>query len=218
MLTKQQIFDHIQESCANRNVNPGINEAMAIASLSLMEEVDKTGKDYAVHWVTVAFDGTDSWVKQQIGILHDVIEDTDWTIQDLEKLGFDKRVISGVQAMTRDEEKNEDYFSFIERCSQDPYGIDVKLKDLKHNQSKSRNNFIPGERDYLRETKYIVSYQYLVAVKQGKIEAGSPVEDFASSFFANDKNYDLLKPVFEKEGRTLQKHNISRKFSGLTPN
>ena len=49
--------------------------------------------------------------------------------------------------MTRDEENNEDYFSFIERCSQDPYAIDVKLADLRHNLDQSRNNFIPSEKD-----------------------------------------------------------------------
>jgi len=216
MLTKQQIFDHIKESCAQRDTKPGINEAMSIASHSLMEEVDKTGTDYALHWTTVAFDSTHSHIKKQIGILHDVIEDTDWTIEDLEALGFDERVIRGVKAMTRDEENNEDYFSFIERCSQDPYAIDVKLADLRHNLDQSRNNFIPNEKDLMRIQKYIVSYQYLVAVKQRKIEAGSPVEDFAASFFEKDRNYDLLTPVFEKEGRTLAKSDLSKKFSGLT--
>ena len=73
----------------------------------------------------------------------------------------------------------------------------------------------------MRIQKYIVSYQYLVAVKQGKIEAGSPVEDFACKFFADDKNYSLLYPVFEKEGRTLlqpRKKGPSKEFGGLTPN
>lgn len=217
MVTKQDLIQHIRTSCKNRGIDAGLNEAMLIASHSLMEARDKTGTDYAIHWTTVAFDSTESHIKKQIGILHDVIEDTDWTIKDLEELGFDKRVIDGVKAMTRDEENNEDYFSFIERCSKDPYAIDVKLADLRHNLSQSRNNFIPSEIDLMRIQKYIVSYQYLVAIKQGKIRAGDAVNEFASEFFANDRNYELLGAVFEKEGRYLFKPSPSKKFGGLTP-
>ena len=81
MTTKQETFNRIQESCHRRGVTPGVNEAMRIASDSLMEEVDKTGTDYSLHWTTVAFDSTHSHIKKQIGILHDVVEDTDWTIE-----------------------------------------------------------------------------------------------------------------------------------------
>ena len=217
-LTKDDIIDHIEHSCDARGIKPGLNEAMLIASFSLMEARDKTGTDYAIHWTKVAFDSTESHIKKQIGILHDVLEDTDFTREDLEALGFDKRVINGVMAMTRDEENNEDYFTFIERCSKDPYAIDVKLKDLAHNLSQSRNNFIPGENDLMRIQKYNVAYQYLVAVKQGNIKAGSPVEVFAAQFFANDKNYELLKPVFEKEGRKLLPKALKRQFGGLKLN
>ena len=215
-LTKQQIINEINLSCNDRDIRPGLNEAMLIASHSLLEARDKTDADYALHWTTVAFDGTNSHIKQQIGILHDVVEDTDWTIEDLIALGFDKRVIDGVQAMTRDEENNEDYFSFIERCSKDPYAIDVKLADLGDNLDQSRNSFIPDEKDLMRIQKYIVSYRYLVTVKQGKIAAGSPVNEFASEFFANDKNDHLLQPVFEKEGWHLFQPKPSQKFRGLT--
>ena len=150
--------------------------------------------------------------------MHDVIEDTDWRIEDLEELGFDQRVIDGVKAMTRNEENNEDYFSFIERCSKDPYAIDVKLADLRHNLSQSRNNFIPGTHDLMRIQKYIVSYQYLVAVKQGSIQAGYPVETFAKDFFKDDKNFNALCAVFEKEGRVLMQRLTSAiEFGGLTP-
>jgi (p)ppGpp synthase/HD superfamily hydrolase len=221
MLTNQQIFDHIQESCANRGLEPGVNEALLIASHSLMEVIDKSGADYSLHYLTVALDSTHSDIKKQIGILHDVVEDTDWTIEDLQALGFDKRVINGVKAMTRDEENNENYFSFIERCSQDPYAIDIKLNDLRHNLDQSRNTAIIGEYDAERIKKYNVSYQYLLAVKKGKIKAGTPVNEWASEFFANDPNYGTLKSVFEREGWNLfepRQTSRTRKNRGLTPN
>ena len=219
-LTKYQIKQEILATL-KAGQKPGINEAMLITSHSLLEARDKTGAPYALHWTTVAFDGTHSDIKRQIGILHDVIEDTDWTIEDLEELGFDPRVIRGVKAMTRDEENNEDYFSFIERCSHDSYGLDVKLNDLRHNLDQSRNNFIPGPNDLMRIQKYILSYQYLVSVKQGDIKPGTPIEEFAAKFFADDKNYDLLGAVMAKEGRQLLPPNrppqAKQKFGALLP-
>jgi (p)ppGpp synthase/HD superfamily hydrolase len=217
MINKKQIIEHIAESCAKRNIKPGINEAIYIASYALMDVIDKSGEDYSLHWLKVALDSTRSSIKIQIGILHDVIEDTDWTLDDLRQLGFDERVISGVHAMTRDEQNDESYFSFIERCSKDPYAIDVKLNDLRHNLDQSRNTAIVSERDLERIKKYNVSYQYLLAIKSKRIQHGTTVENFAAEFFARDKNYQGLTSVFNREGRTLLppiETKVTRKIRG----
>lgn len=202
MLTKKDIFNHVAQSCEKRGIAPGFNEAVFIAGYSLMEERDKADADYAHHWIQVGTTDTKSNIKKQIGILHDVVEDTNWTLDDLRALGFDERVVNGVDAMTRREDENESYFTFIERCSQDPYAIDVKLKDLEHNMSQQRNDYGLGAKDLMRLNKYIISSQYLIAIKRGDIEAGSPVETFVAEKFGQDENLDNLKAVLGKEGRT----------------
>lgn len=211
-LTKQQIIDDIKANLAETGQKPWVSEANYIASRAFLGVKDKSGKDYAIHWLTVAFDGTNSDIKRQIGLLHDLLEDTDWTADDLRDLGFDERVVQGVIAMTRDEE-NESYFDFIERCAKDPYAIDVKLKDLRHNLDGTRYTTTMTERDVYRTNKYIISYNYLVAVKQGKIQPGSPVEDFVASH--KELNTKAAQYVLNHEGRQLPK--TFKKGRGLTP-
>lgn len=202
MLSKVDMFNHVAQSCETRGVKPGFNEAVFIASHALLDARDKADADYAHHWIEVGMGKTQSHVKKQIGILHDVVEDSDWTLDDLLALGFDERVVSGVDAMTRREDENETYFTFIERCSQGPYAIDVKLADLKHNMSQQRNDYGLGEKDLMRLNKYIISSQYLIAVKRGDVEAGAPVEEFVAQKFSEDKNLGNLKAVLVKEGRS----------------
>lgn len=212
MLTKQDIIAHIKESLASRKEQPGVNEAMMVASYALLAARCKAMEHYALHWIEVAFDGTNSRIKQQIGILHDVIEDTDWTATDLRAIGFDERVVAGVEAMTRDEEK-ESYFDFIERCSQNAYALDVKMNDLRHNLNHSRNDFLIDEKGRMRVNRYIISYQYLLAVKKDRIEAGLPIEKFVAQ--TPRLGRETAKRVLESEGRKLP--SIRQKFSGLLP-
>lgn len=219
-LTKQQIIDHVKLDCEERGIKPDFSHAWFIVSFAFLGHKDKSGKDYLEHLRNVAFHNTGSFIKQQIGILHDLIEDRDWTLDDLRDMGFDERVVTGVEAMTRDEANNESYFEFVERCSLHEYAIDVKINDLTHNQNNARNTSVIGAYETMRSNKYMISMQYLIAVKKGDIKAGSPVEEFAAKFLKDDPNYEAMRPVFEREGRTLPvqpKPTAKRDFSGLKP-
>ncbi|HYO81096.1 MAG TPA: hypothetical protein VES20_06825, partial [Bryobacteraceae bacterium] len=77
---------------------------------------------------------------QVVAVLHDVVEDTWVTLDLLARMGFPPAVVSGVDAMSR--RGDEDYFSYIERCSQDELGALVKLADLEDNSSPLRD--FPG--------------------------------------------------------------------------
>lgn len=218
-LTKQQIIDHVKQNCAETEQNPGLSEAWFIVTFAFLGDKDKSGKDYVEHLRNVAFRNTDSYIKQQIGILHDLVEDKDWELDDLCALGFDERVVSGVDAMTRRE--GESYFDFVERCTLHEYAIDVKINDLTHNQNHARNTAVIGDYETMRSNKYMISMQYLLAVKKGTIKAGSPVEEFAAKFLKGDPNYEVMRPVFEREGRTLPPQNksggLKSQFGGLKP-
>jgi hypothetical protein len=177
-MTKEAIIAAIQASPVLKT--PGINLALFIASAALHGKTTWDGEDYDAHYIRVAFaSGTQSIDKMIIGILHDVVEDTDWTLDDLRRLGFSERVVNGVDGVTKRE--GERYFDFVERCSLNPDSIDVKLSDLKDNMSVSRNDSFLNEKQVLKQQAYIVSYQYLVAIKKGEIAPGSPVKDFMLS-------------------------------------
>lgn len=212
-LTKQQIINHLKDSLTARNEQPGVNEAIFITSFAMLEARDKSGDHYGLHWSGVAFDVPKSDVERQIAILHDLLEDTDWTDNDLREVGFSERVIAGVVTMTRDEE-NESYFDFIERCSKNPDALHVKLSDLRNNMDQSRNKFTIGERDMNRINRYALSYQYLKAVEEGMIVAGLPIEDFVHKHpLKMDKS--VVTRVFAEQGRKLP--TIKTAFKAFNP-
>ncbi|MBW8381746.1 MAG: GTP pyrophosphokinase, partial [Youngiibacter sp.] len=67
--------------------------------------------------------------------LHDLVEDTDITLQDLKDLGFKEEIVAAVDALTkRDDEK---YMDYVKRATEDPIAIKVKLSDLVDNLGKT---------------------------------------------------------------------------------
>jgi len=159
---------------------PEINIALFIACTALHGKKTWDGQDYDLHYLTVGLSNTQSRSRMVIGLLHDVIEDSDWTLDDLRRIGFSERVVSAVDALTLRKKEGEKYFDFIRRCSLNEDAIEVKLKDLKDNMSVSRNPGFPTGWQLLKQRAYIVSYQYLVAIKKDDIEAGSSIVDFVT--------------------------------------
>ena len=181
MFDKQTILDRVktQMEAAGDDWCASENLALLIFSSALFEQKQWNGDDYAAHPLYVGYNGTRSTTKRIIGILHDVVEDSDWELDDLRAVGFSERVIAGVDSVTKHD--GEMYFDFIERCSMNEDGIDVKLNDLEHNMSMFRNAHLPQDKDLERLQKYVMAKEYLVAVKKGDISAGSPFADFVES-------------------------------------
>ncbi len=85
------------------------------------------------------------------GVLHDVVEDCDWSIDDLRAEGFPPEVLRAVEAVTKHE--GETYDDFVARAAADPIGRRVKLADLEDNSDLGRISN-PTARDYARIEKY----------------------------------------------------------------
>lgn len=97
-----------------------------------------------------------------VGILHDVIEDTDWTFEALENEGFSIEVIAALRCVTKLSE-DEDYDSFTERVAQNPLAVAVKINDLLDNLDVTRYQSL-GEKDLARLNKYLKAYRRLKTV------------------------------------------------------
>ena len=127
-----------------------IERAIMVAFTAHQGQVDKAGKPYILHPLTVA-------MKQQseegfiVGMLHDVVEDSDITIDFLKEQGFSDAVIEAVQLLTHD--KNEDYFDYIRRVKKNSLAKGVKLADLMHNSDLTRLPEIT-DKDRKRAKKY----------------------------------------------------------------
>jgi (p)ppGpp synthase/HD superfamily hydrolase len=95
---------------------------------------------------------------RQIAVLHDLVEDTAWTLEDLRKHLFSARVINGVGCLTKREfEKYDDY---IKRIGTNYDAIRVKLADLEHNSCITRLKGVTPK-DIARIEKYHNAYLYL---------------------------------------------------------
>ncbi len=96
-----------------------------------------------------------------VAVLHDVLEDTSVTVNDLREAGFSAEVIEGVQAVTR--LPGESYADFVVRCGKNPLGREVKLADLQHNFNLPRTLIRPNRllNDIVRLGRYALSYRFL---------------------------------------------------------
>ncbi len=135
-----------------------IQRAEKIAAAAHADTFDKFGAPYMHHVHRVSLAGLTEEEKI-VGLLHDVVEDTEWTFEALENEGFPKQVIDALKCVTKTSE-DEDYELFIQRVARNPLAIRVKLNDLADNMDIRR---IPelGPKDFERLTKYHKAYQYL---------------------------------------------------------
>lgn len=135
-----------------------IKLAYAISLVAHKGQVDKSGKDYINHPLTVAsFCENDE--EKIVALLHDVVEDTNITLDDL-KLFFEDNIIEALNLLTH--KSNEDYFEYLKKIKTNPLAKAVKLNDLKHNMDITRFEN-PSERDYERiEKKYKPAVKFLL--------------------------------------------------------
>lgn len=135
-----------------------LDRAKAIATSAHEGQVDKAGKPYIEHPMRVMNMG--KTVEEKIaGVLHDVVEDSDWTFEMLEKEGIPKDVMDALRCVTKLSE-DEDYNHFIERVKTNPLAVKVKLNDLKDNMDITRLGEVT-EKDLARLNKYIRAYRQL---------------------------------------------------------
>ena len=135
-----------------------LDRAKAIATSAHEGQVDKAGKPYIEHPMRVMNMG--KTVEEKIaGVLHDVVEDSDWTFEMLEKEGIPKDVMDALRCVTKLSE-DEDYDHFIERVKTNPLAVKVKLNDLKDNMDITRLGEVT-EKDLARLNKYIRAYRQL---------------------------------------------------------
>lgn len=93
-----------------------------------------------------------------VGVLHDVVEDTDWTLNKLKAEGFTNEIVDGIDAVTRRD--NESYDDYIIRVQTNPLGIRVKLNDLTDNMDIRRWKEVQYQ-DLARLQKYLSAYKQL---------------------------------------------------------
>ena len=132
-------------------------KAYEIAEKAHLGQVDKAGEDYIKHPKKVAsFVKTDE--EKAVAYLHDVIEDTELTLEDLNKYDFSKEVLEAVDIITK--KRGEDYQSYLNSVKKNKLARAVKLADLRHNSDLTRLIKVT-EKDIKRKEKYQKAIDFL---------------------------------------------------------
>ena len=136
-------------------------KSLEIITKLFNDKVDKGGFPYVVHLLKV-YEGVNNYIEKICALLHDVIEDTNVTYNDLKDIGYNKEVIDILKVLTK--KKGEDYRDYIDRIikSNNLHAINIKLSDLRHNMDITRIKNPTGN-DYERISKrYEPAYQKLL--------------------------------------------------------
>ena len=130
---------------------------MNIAYDAHQGQYDKGGVPYIFHPIHLAeqMDTEDECI---VALLHDVVEDTDVTMEDLES-EFSKDVMDAIKLLTHD--KNEDYMEYVKRIKTNEIARKVKMADLKHNSDKTRIGSDLVKEEKSKGGLYKEAYKYL---------------------------------------------------------
>ena len=128
-----------------------IYKSLEIVTKLFNEKCDKGGFPYVIHLLKV-YSGVSEYLEKVCALLHDVVEDTDVTYDDLKNVGYSNEIIDILRILTK--LKGEDYRKYIDRIinSNNIHAMNIKLADLRHNMDLSRIKN-PTANDYERISK-----------------------------------------------------------------
>lgn len=135
-----------------------LSKAITLALKAHEVQVDKSGMPYAGHIMRVMAAGR-TMDEKIVGVLHDVVEDTEWTFEALLKEGFPVHIVDALRCVTKLAD-NEPYDEFIERVKTNPLAVAVKINDLADNMDIRRYKEL-SDWDVKRLKKYLKAYQEL---------------------------------------------------------
>lgn len=139
-----------------------IERAIQIAAKAHEGQKDRAGQPYLLHPLRIMMQ-MDTLEKMIIAALHDVVEDSQWTLDDLQQEGFSETVVDAVDALSKRE--GEGYDAYIERVKLNPTAIPIKLGDLQDNADIMRLNRLT-ENDWERLNRYHRAYIQLKSVSE----------------------------------------------------
>ena len=135
---------------------PNTRKAMIIAFNAHLGQLDKSGVPYIYHPIHVA-EQMSTEEECIVALLHDTVEDTDVTFEQLEK-DFSNTVIQALKLLTHDE--SVPYMDYVRNLKHNPIAKKVKIADLFHNCDENRKE--QNEKDKKRNQKYLEAIKLLI--------------------------------------------------------
>lgn len=190
-----------------------MERAIEIATEAHRGQLDKAGCDYIEHPLRVMAAGK-SLDEKIVGVLHDVVEDTNWTFEGLAAEGFSAEVIEALRCVTKLSE-SEPYDKFIARVKRNPLAVAVKLNDLSDNMDIRRLPYL-SDKDIKRLKRYLKAYKQLTGVPTYSVYACQ--QEYPNAFLPWSEEEDATLEKMWAEGadaETIATH-FKRKPSAIT--
>ena len=144
---------------------PMTKRAMKLCFEAHKGQRDKSGIPYVFHPIHLAeqFDGKEA--ETCVALLHDVMEDTDYTVDDIREAGMSEEVIEALLLMTHD--SKVDYMDYVSALGKNEIAWNVKVADLRHNSDLTRLDVV-SEEDRERVRKYEKALKLLYSMHEMK--------------------------------------------------
>lgn len=136
---------------------PLTKKAMKLCFAAHRDQTDKSGLPYVFHPIHLAEQMTDEETTV-VALLHDVVEDTEYTLSDLGDMGYPPAVLEAIVLMTHDD--SVPYLEYVAKIKHNPIAKAVKLADLRHNSDLTRLDVV-DERAIARAEKYAAAIRLL---------------------------------------------------------
>ena len=137
-----------------------LERAIQIAVAAHAGAQDRGGHAYILHPLRVMM-RVETESEKIVAVLHDVVEDTDWTFDDLRTEGFSEDIIEAVKSVTKSAE-DENYDAFVQRSLKNKIGRQVKIADLRENLDVTRMGDLTAT-DVARLNKYKKALAVLIS-------------------------------------------------------
>ena len=137
-----------------------VDEALALVAEKFRGLTDKDGEPYVMHCLRVMMDIEDPDARL-VGLMHDLVEDTEVTLEDLRQRGFAESVVAAIDLVTH--RSPDSYADYVVRLKSNSLAKQAKLSDLRDNASLERVLYRAGsaDSDLRRIQRYVLSYQFL---------------------------------------------------------
>ena len=141
--------------------------AIKIAFEAHSGQNDRSGIPYILHPIHVAEQMKDE-VTTIVALLHDVVEDTNVTLEDLKNYGFSKEVIDAIEVLTHKD--GTKYLDYVRKVAQNPIARKVKIEDVKHNTDLTRT-INPNDKIFKKMPVYMEALKVLKEMEEGSKSA-----------------------------------------------
>ena len=166
-------------------------------------QFDKSGLPYVLHPIHLAEQMTDEY-STIAALLHDVVEDTDVSIEQLRKDGYPEEVLEAIQLLTR--KKSAPYMPYVRNLMHNPIARAVKIADLRHNGDLTRLNVV-DEKALKRVNKYKEAIGILTEAEE---------KDFEFQTEEARMTYELLKIATELDAREPSANCVISEYTGTS--